>query len=117
MKRVFGAVLGMVLIGPIAPADAGCSLFSGTADAVAKPEAVARAQDAVKEAVGQWKASKNVRNASMSPARAKPQPYWRDSVSADLYVKPDVVTGSTYTICWRGVVSPFVCTSGSRVCY
>ena len=40
--------------------------------------------------------------------KAKPQPYWRDSVSAELYLKPDVVTAKSYTVCWKGVVSPVV---------
>ncbi len=34
--------------------------------------------------------------------RASPQPYWRDSVSADLYYKPDIVKANSYTVCWHG---------------
>ena len=49
--------------------------------------------------------------------RAKPQPYWRDSVRSELFVKPDIVTSQIYTVCWKGVVSPFVCTSGSKACW
>lgn len=122
MRRIVTAsFLGLGLLGgTLATSNgalAGCGLFSGTADAVGKPEAVRRAQEAVNDAIANWKASKGVHNVSISPARAKPQPYWRDSVSADLFVKPDVVTARSHTICWRGVVSPFVCTSGARVCY
>jgi len=42
--------------------------------------------------------------------QAKAQPYRRDAVSADLFVKPDVVTARSCTVCWHGVVSPVVCT-------
>lgn len=122
MRRiVLASLLGLGLFGgALATADgafAGCGLFSGTADAVGKPEAVRRAQEAVREAIDNWKSSKGVRSVSISPARARPQPYWRESVSAELFVRPDVVTGTSHTICWRGVVSPFVCTAGARVCY
>ena len=49
--------------------------------------------------------------------RAKPQPYWRDAVSAELFHKPDIVKADSYTICWSGVISPFVCTSGAKACW
>jgi hypothetical protein len=29
--------------------------------------------------------------------------------------KPDIVNASSYTVCWHGVVSPYVCTSGAKV--
>jgi hypothetical protein len=28
-----------------------------------------------------------------------------------------VITDTSYTLCWRGVVSPVVCTSGAKVCW
>jgi hypothetical protein len=28
-----------------------------------------------------------------------------------------VVTAKSHTVCWRGVVSPVVCTSGAAVCW
>jgi hypothetical protein len=27
------------------------------------------------------------------------------------------VTAKSYTVCWKGVVSPVVCTSGAKVCW
>jgi hypothetical protein len=54
---------------------------------------------------------------SVTPMRPKPEPYWRSGVSNDLFLKPDIVTSQTYTICWKGVVSPVVCTSGAKVCW
>jgi hypothetical protein len=67
--------------------------------------------------VQEFKASKRIRNVRISPMRPKPQPYWRSSVSPDLYQKPDVVTSKTHTVCWSGVVSPTVCSTGARVCW
>jgi hypothetical protein len=100
-----------------APANAGgCSKFSGTADGWDKSDALSGAQAALAGAISDFKA-KNKVAVSVSPIKAQPQPYWRDSVSAELYVKPDVVTAKSYTVCWHGVVSPVVCTSGAKVCW
>ena len=100
-----------------APANAGgCSRFVGTADGWDKPDALSGSQAALAGAISDFKA-KNKAAISVTPLKAKPQPYWRDSVSAELYVKPDVVTAKSYTVCWHGVVSPVVCTSGAKVCW
>jgi hypothetical protein len=100
-----------------APASAACLGFSGTADGMNQQTAVSRSQNAVTEAVAEYKAQKRLGTPSLTPMRAKPQPYWRDAVRAELFIKPDIVTSQIYTICWTGVVSPFVCTSGSKACW
>lgn len=100
-----------------AEAYAGCVGLSGTADGVNKATAVSRSQNAVNEAINEYKAAKRLRATTVSPMRAKPQPYWRDSVSDNLFQKPDIVTARSHTICWSGVVSPFVCTSGAKLCW
>jgi hypothetical protein len=99
-----------------APANALCVGFSGTADGIDKATAVSRAQAAVGQAISDYKKLKKIHNVSVSPMRAAPQPYWRTSVSPDLFQKPDIVRSDSYTICWSGVVSPYVCTSGAKVC-
>lgn len=100
-----------------APARAGgCTKFVGTADGWDKADAVSGAQAALAGAVAEFKA-KSKAAISVSAMRARPQPYWRSAVSSDLYVKPDVVTSKSYTVCWHGVVSPVVCTSGAKVCW
>ena len=98
-----------------APAHAGCSKLVGTADGWDKSDALSGAQAALAGAVADFKKGKGA--VTVTAMRAKPQPYWRDSVSAELYVKPDVVTPRSYTVCWHGVVSPVVCTSGAKVCW
>lgn len=94
---------------------AGCTKILGTADGWGKADAVAGAQAALAGAVAEFKAKRGA--VSVSPSRPKPQPYWRDAVTADLYFKPDVVTARSHTVCWRGVVSPVVCTAGAAVCW
>ncbi len=121
--RSYKRVLGLALIAAglctiqAAPANAACYGFSGTADGVNKATAVSRAQAAVAQAIVDYKKQKRLGAVSVSPLRAKPQPYWRNSVSADLYHKPDIVRRDSHTICWSGVVSPYVCTSGAKVCW
>jgi hypothetical protein len=100
-----------------APAHAGCVGLSGTADGVDKQTAVSRSQNAVNDAVSQYKAQNRLGATTVSPMRAKPQPYWRASVADHLFHKPDIVTATSHTVCWAGVVSPFVCTSGARLCW
>ena len=118
--RVFGlavAAAGLCCMAQAAPANAACYGFSGTADGFDQATAVTRAQAAVADAIAQYKAQKKIRSVTVSAMRATPQPYWRDSVSADLYYKPDIVEADSYTVCWHGVVSPYVCTSGAKACW
>ena len=119
LLRVFVLALGAAGLCVIqgAPARAGCTGFSGTADGFDKQEAVTRAQSALAEAVAGYKAEKRLGAISVSAMRAKPKPYWRETVTPDLFVKPDIVTSRSYTVCWTGVISPYVCTSGAKVCW
>lgn len=115
--------LGLVLIaGGLcvvlgAPAKAGCLGFSGTADGFDRETGVSRAQLALADAINEFKSQKKISAVTVTAMRAKPQPYWRDVVTDDLYYKPDIVKSNSYTICWHGVVSPYVCTSGAKVCW
>jgi hypothetical protein len=118
-KRVFGlAVIAAALcLVQGAPANAACLGFSGTADGFDQQTAVARAQAAVAQAITDYRTQKRLGAATVSAMRAKPQPYWRDTVTADLYYKPDIVNTTSHTVCWQGVVSPYVCTSGAKACW
>lgn len=116
-----GLALALTVVGLCvaqgATAQARCVGLSGTADGMNRSTAVSRAQSALAGAIVDYKAQKRLRSVSVRAMRAKPQPYWRDSVSANLYQKPDIVTRRSHTICWSGVVSPSVCTSGAKVCW
>jgi hypothetical protein len=108
-----------------APAQAGCISVSGTADGLDKETAVSRAQLALDDYVKQYKAAKQLSAVNVSALRVSPQPYWRSSVSDDQFCfglhcgiyKPDIVNAHSHTICWHGVVSPYVCTSGAKLCW
>jgi hypothetical protein len=100
-----------------APAQAGCVGLSGTADGFDKETAVSRAQLALDQYVKEYRAQKKLGAVTLSAMRAAPQPYWRSSVSENMFYKPDIVTAKSYTVCWQGVVSPFVCTSGAKACW
>ena len=129
ISSVRGSVLELVAVGFSwalgAPAQAGCVGLSGTADGFDKETAVSRAQLAVADAVKDYKAAKKLGAVTVSAMRATPNPYWRTSVSADMFCfniwcgvyKPDIVNKSSYTVCWSGVISPYVCTSGAKVCW
>jgi hypothetical protein len=99
------------------PSLAECSILAGTADGWNKSDASSAAQEALKAAISEWKATNKVDTPSVSAIRPKPQPYWRSEVAPHLLLEPDVVTNESYTTCWKGVVSPVVCTSGAKVCW
>ena len=129
ISSVRGSVLALVAVGFSwalgAPAQAGCVGLSGTADGFDKETAVSRAQLALADYVKQYKAEKSLRAVTVSAKRASPQPYWRSSISENMLCfniwcgiyKPDIVNKSSYTVCWSGVVSPYVCTSGAKLCW
>jgi hypothetical protein len=100
-----------------AAANATCTGFSGTADGFDKETAVSRAQLALSDAIAEFKRQKRLGAVSISAMRARPQPYWRDSVSENMFYRPDIVNAKSYTMCWTGVVSPYVCTSGAKACW
>jgi hypothetical protein len=113
----FSLVAAGLSLALAASAEAGCVGLSGTADGFDKQTAVSRAQSAVAQAILDYKAQKRLGAISVSAMRARPQPYWRSEVSSNLYHKPDIVNSKSYTVCWSGVVSPYVCTSGAKICW
>ena len=121
--RSYLRVLGVALIGvglflvQGTAANAACLGFSGTADGFDQETGVSRAQLALADAISQYKKQKKLGHVAVTAMRAKPQPYWRNSVWDELFYKPDIVKSDSYTICWHGVVSPYVCTSGAKACW
>ena len=122
--RSFTRVLSLALIGAglywgaqAAPANAACREFSGTARGWDKVTAVTLAQAAVADAIKQYRTEKKIGPITVTAMRAEPQPYLRDVVTDDLFYKPDIVKANSYTVCWRGVVDPYVCTSGAKACW
>lgn len=110
------AAIGFVMA-PSGAAQARCATVFATDDGPFKSFAVQASLTALKNEIEAVKAKWRVSQVTLSPARPKPNPYWRGEVTADLYQKPDIITSTAHTTCWRGVVSPSVCTSGAKVCW
>jgi hypothetical protein len=109
----------MIAASIMAPATsvAECSIIAATDDGWNLSDASTGAQEALKQAIAEWKTINKVDTPSVTAVRPEPQPYWRSKVGSHLFLKPDIVTNESYTICWSGVVSPIVCTSGAKVCW
>ena len=122
MRYVCGLALALMAAGLCAAQSApalagGCVGLAGTADGFDKETAVSRAQLALADYIKQYKAQKRLGSVTVTAQRQEPQPYWRPYVSDNMYYHPDVVNAKSYTICWQGVVSPYVCTSGAKICW
>ena len=112
------AVACWVMPFPVSAQLTRCMFFSGTADALVKSNAVEESPKSLREAIDKWKAENGV-TAPVSEYAQKPRPvpYWRSEVDPSLFLPPDVVSDTAYTLCWKGVVSPVVCTTGAKVCW
>ena len=98
-------------------APAACVVLAGTADGFNKETAVSRAQLALEDYIRQYKDENQLDAVTVTAMRAEPQPYWRGRVSENMMYHPDIVTEKSYTVCWQGVISFYVCTSGAQVCW
>jgi hypothetical protein len=116
--RLLLALLTALQLCTPAAAQQRCLFFSGTADAFRKSRATEDSLVSLREAIDKWKAENGVTAPVTETAqKPNPHPYWRSAVSPDLFLPPDLVSETAYTVCWKGVVSPVVCTSGSKVCW
>jgi hypothetical protein len=114
------AVLGVLAfaVWGFQPAEAGCQVISATHSADNKGDALAMSRALAAESANELRRSKGWKSISMSAYRVKPDPFWktvRPVVPKDA-IYGSFVTAKTYTTCFTGVVVPFVCTSGSKVC-
>jgi hypothetical protein len=113
-------VLSMLALGiwGLQPAAAGCDVVSATHSADTKSEALAMSRALANESAKDLRRSKGWKSISMSAYKVKPDPFWktvRPVVPKDV-IYGTFVTAKTYTTCFTGVVVPYVCTSGSKVC-
>jgi hypothetical protein len=112
--------LGVLAFAALAsqPAAAGCQVISATHSADNKADALAMSRALAAESAADLKHSKGWKSVSMSAYKVKPDPFWK---TVRPVVPQDVIyghfaTAKTYTTCFTGVVVPYVCTSGSKVC-
>lgn len=94
-----------------------CATVFATDDGLHKTMAVKASLTALRQEIAALRSKRGLGQVSISPAQPKPNPYWRGQVTANLFQKPDIISSSAHTTCWRGVVSPSVCTSGAKVCW
>lgn len=100
------------------PAFAGCDVISATHSADTRAEALRMSQALAAQSAQEVKRKKGWGYVTMSAYKVKPDPFWkavRPTVPKDV-ILGKVVTARTYTTCFTGVVVPYVCTSGSKVC-
>jgi hypothetical protein len=99
-----------------------CHLFGVTWDGGSRAAAQKRSQNALKKTISDWRRKQGRRSGWLSEGvtieahRMRPNPYWRSRVDANLYYRPNARTATSYTVCWKGVISTAVCTSGAKVC-
>ena len=116
-KIIALAVLAWAVCG-YQPVSAGCDVISATHSADSRAEALRMSQVLAAQSAQDVKRQKGWSYVSMSAYKVKPDPFWK---SVRPVVPKDViygtfVTAKTYTTCFTGVVVPYVCTSGSKVC-
>jgi hypothetical protein len=112
------AIACCVMSFPASAQSTRCLFISGTADALVKSNAVEASQKSLREAIDKWKADNGVTvPVSEYAQKPRPVPYWRSEVDPSLFLPPDVVSDTAYTLCWKGVVSPVVCTTGAKLCW
>jgi len=101
-------------------AQAACYVVSRTNDGFDKGSAVAASQGAFANGLASYKRKRGWRRiTSVTAYPVRPDPLWkavRTSVPSSMILRPIVRTKRYYTVCWPGVVSPVVCTTGARVC-
>ncbi len=117
---VFAAAFAGLAMVAVQPADAACYVVSRTNDGLTKSGAIAESRGAFDNDLSSYKRKRGWRRiTSVRARRVKPDPLWkmvRTSVPRSMILKPESRNARHHTVCWPGVVSPVVCTTGAVVC-
>lgn len=109
-----------IFLSGLQPAEAvRCELIVATNSAGSKAAAAKAAQQNARDTAQQVRRKHGWSYVTLRARKVTPDPFWksvRPEVRNEMLLKPDIVTGQTYTQCWRGVVVPFVCTAGASAC-
>ena len=106
---------------PARTAEKDCHQFAVTADSDTKEKAATRAQEGLEFTIEKWRFEQGWRSewrldsVTIEALEPEPEPYWRFRVREELFFRPDIVTRTSHTVCWEGVISKAVCTSGAKV--
>ena len=122
-RRIFaiaaGSFIAAAALGLAGPAQAACTVIAATNSGPTKGSALAASQRAVETQAQDLKRKHGWRSVSISARKVKADPFWkavRPVVPPEIIIRPDTRTAHAHTTCWPGVVVPFVCTSGARIC-
>ena len=121
LAKVWGliCVAGFFLFG-LQPAEAGCELVTATHSAPTRVKAVQTSQALALQSAYNVQRKRGWSSVSLSARPVAGDPFWKavrpNGVPPRAKLQPDIVTAQFYTTCFRGVVVPFVCTTGSSVC-
>jgi hypothetical protein len=112
-------VAGFFLFG-LQPAEAGCELVTATHSAPTRVKAVQTSQALALQSAYDVQRKRGWSSVTLSARPVAGDPFWKavrpNGVPPRARLQPDIVTAQFYTTCFRGVVVPFVCTTGSSVC-
>jgi hypothetical protein len=121
LAKVWGliCVAGFFLFG-LQPAEAGCELVTATHSAPSRVKAVQTSQALALQSAYDVQRKRGWSSVTLSARPVAGDPFWKavrpNGVPPRARLQPDIVTAQFYTTCFRGVVVPFVCTTGSSVC-
>jgi hypothetical protein len=121
LAKVWGliCVAGFFLFG-LQPAEAGCELVTATHSAPTRVKAVQTSQALALQSAYNVQRKRGWSSVTLSARPVAGDPFWKavrpNGVPPRARLQPDIVTAQFYTTCFRGVVVPFVCTTGSSVC-
>jgi hypothetical protein len=125
MKGVWAKVCGLICVAVFAlfglqPAEAGCELVTATHSAPTRVNAVETSQALALLSAHNVQRARGWSSVTLSAHQVAGDPFWKavrpNGVPPKARLQPDIVTAQFYTTCFRGVVVPFVCTTGSSVC-
>ena len=97
---------------------ADCEVVSATHSAGTKGEALHMSRALAAKSADELRRKKGWQSANMPSYKVQPDPFFkrvRPVVPQDV-IYATFVTEKTYTTCFTGVVVPYVCTSGAKVC-
>ena len=115
---LFFAAIAMAMCSHQPAVAADCEVVTATRSADTKGEALHMSRALAARSADQLGRKRGWKQVSMSPLKVNPDPFFKKvrPVVPKYAIYATFVTAKTYTTCFTGVVVPFVCTSGSKVC-
>ena len=117
--RVVALGAGLLLYCQSSAFAADCQVIAATHGGHWKGEALTTSRALVAKSASVMQKKMGWRSVTMTAYQVKPDPFWkivRPTGVPDGVVVGSFVTSRAYTTCFTGVVVPYVCTSGSKIC-